>query len=106
MKFIKYLLVLLFLVSGPPFMDLGSLRAEASAQQKKKRKERKRRKVAAKKNHLVVVRKRRDGRRKRVLIQALSLKRPVKVKMNLRQASRRSRKIVSIRLHMQTNYSI
>ena len=49
MKFIKYLLVLLFLVSGPPLTDLGSLRAEASAQQKKKKKRKKKKKSSSKK---------------------------------------------------------
>ena len=65
MKFIKYFLVLLFLVSGPPLTDIGSLRAEASAQQKKKKKRKKKKKSSSKKESSSSSRKKKRRKKKK-----------------------------------------
>ena len=112
MKFIKYLLLLVFILGGLPISQEGNLRAESASEQTKKKKRKKKKKVPAKnplqikRNPQANLKRKKEGKRRKNQKKKQNQKKLNQAKLIMIQTSQLQRKIVSILLHMRMSYLI
>jgi len=112
MKFIKYLLLLVFILGGLPVSQTWDLHAESASEQTKKKKRKKKKKSSSrkssssKKESASKSKKKKRRKKKKKPEEEAKPEKTESSKVDMIQRSQLQKKIVSILLHMRMSYLI